>query len=249
MLILGAIAILTLLLGSNDLPFLIPKEEKAINKVIVDKQTRKELKVIFTDIEKYEKKYRKEKKAYIKQLNRVNSDQLATAGQFQILGEKMENVNSNAQDFMISKRLAIKAIVTVEEWNSILAEGKKRYRKSEKQYDKVYPKFEKSMDKLVKGVRNTLFDTVKAEMIVDRMLKFSKMTLKNSKKLNTYNVFDHPVISNIESTENELKVLVPEMLSLRQEVLDEYVAIHNLIATNCTAKQWPKIVKRVNKLF
>jgi hypothetical protein len=249
MLIIGLIALLTMLLGDNELPFLIPKEERTINKVISDKQKRKELKVIFTSIEKYEKKYRKEKKAYFKQLRKVNADQKSTNEQFQVVGEKIEDVNRKAQDFMISKRLAIKAILTVEEWQNILAEGKEGYRKSEKRYGKAYPKFDKSVNKLVKGVHNNISDPETAELIVDHMLKFSEMTIGHSKKLKLYNVFDHRVINDIESSEAELNALVPERLRLRQEVFDEYVTIHNLIAANCTTKQWSKIIKKVNKLF
>lgn len=249
MLIAGLIALLSLLFGSNDLPFLLPKAEKAMHKVIVDRAKRKQLDDIFKRVEKYEKKFKKEKKAYIKQLEKLNSDQEARTEDFNAVGETILKVNSETLDFMVGIRLSIGALITQEEWTAIVDEGRKSYKKSEKQYVKVYPKFEKAVNKLTARIENIIADKAKAKLITDRISNFHKMTVTNSKELAAYNVFDNPVLGNIESTEAELRALNPDMLALRSEVFDEYVAIHNLISVNCTSREWTKVIKKFNKLF
>jgi len=249
MLIAGLIALLSLLFGSNDLPFLLPKAEKAMNKVIVDKDKRKQLDDIFKRVEKYEKKFRKEKKSYIKQLEKLNSDQKATAEHFNAVGETMLRVNTETLDFMVSIRLSIGGVITQAQWIAIIDESRKSYEKSKQQYVKVYPKFEKAVNKLTNRIEDIMDDQAKAKLITDRIQAFHKMTISNSKKLVAFNVFNNPVLGNIKSTEKELRALNPDMLRLRSEIFDEYVAIHNLIAANCTHKEWTRVVKKFNKLF
>ena len=220
-----------------------------MSKVIEDKGKRKQLNAIFKDVEKYEKKFKKEKKAYLKQLEKLNSDQKATAEQFNVVGETMVEVNTETLDFMVNTRLSIGKVITKEEWLSIIAEGRKRFVKSEKQYVKVYPKLEKAVSNLNGRIESIIEDETKAKLITDRVKNFHKMTAANSKELNAYNVFDNPVLSNIESSEDELRLLNPAMLKLRKEVFNEYVAIHNLIAANCTAKEWRIVINKFNKLY
>jgi len=249
MLIAGLIALLSLLFGSNDLPFLIPKEEKAMDKVIYDKAKRKQLNDIFERVEKYEKKFRKEKKSYVKQLEKLNVDQKATPTQFIEVGETILRDNAETFDFMVSIRLAIGELISQDEWTAIVKEGRKRYNKSEKQYVKVYPTFEKAVNILTGRIESIITDKVKAKVITEQILNFHKLTVENTNELSDYNVFDNPVLANIESSEKDLRALNQQMLQLRSEVFDEYVVTRNLIATNCTPKEWPRVVKKFNKLF
>lgn len=249
MLIAGLIALLSLMLGDTTMPFLLPNEEKSIKKVIVDKERKKQLDFIAKGIESKEDQYKKNKKAYIKELEKLNLDRSATAEQFLEVTDQVYQVNKDAFDFMVKIRLTIGELISVEEWDAIIADGKKRYHKNKTKYEKAYPDFEKAINKISNSVEKVISDKEKAKLISTRIKKFSVLTLENSKQIAAYNIYDHPVLSNIKSTEEELKAIRPEILELRNQVVKEYIAIHNLIAENTTEEEWPKVVKKVNKLF
>lgn len=249
MLIAGLIALLSMMLGETTLPFLLPKEEKSINKVIKDESKKKQLKIIAKGIEKKEDEYKENRKEYRNELEELNLNRSTTPEQFLVVTGQIHRVNMEAFDFMVKVRLTIGELLTVEEWDAIIADGKKRYHKTESKYEKAYPDFEKTINKIINRVEKTISDKEKAKLISSRIKKFSKLTLENSKKIASYNIYDHPVLSNIRSTEEELKAIRPEILALRNEVVSEYIAIHNLLAANTTEEEWPKVVKKVNKLF
>lgn len=249
MLIAGLIALLSMMLGDTSMPFLLPKEEKSFEKIIEDKTKKKQLKLIAKEIESKEDQYKKDKKAYLKEIEKLNLDRLATPEQFLLITDQIHHVNKDAFDYMVKVRLNIGELITIEEWDAIIEDGKKRYQKKEKQYEKAYPDFEKAIDKIISRIENTISDKEKAELIASQIRNFAVLTLENSKKIASYNIYEHPVSGNIQSTEAELKAIRPELLELRNEVVREYVAIHNLIAANTTEEEWPKVVKKVNKLF
>lgn len=249
MLIAGLIALLSLMFGDTDMPFLLPKEEKSIKNIIKDKVKRKQLMFIAEGIESREEQYKKDKKSYTKELEKLNLDRSATSEQFHIVGDQIHQVNKEAFNYMVKIRLTIGQLITVEEWDAIIVDGKKRYHKTKTKYEKGYSDFEKAINEIRDHVEKSISDEEKAKLISARIKRFSLLTLENSKKLAAYNVYDHPVFSNIQSTEEELKAVRPEILELRNEVTQEYIAIHLLIAANTTEEEWPKVVKKVNKLF
>lgn len=249
MLIAGLIALLSLMLGDTEMPFLLPNEEKSINKIIKDPLKRKQLKIIAKGIDEREDQYKKDKKAYTKELEELNLDRLATPEQFQIVADQIYHINKEAFNYMVKVRLSIGEFITVEEWNAIIADGKKRYHKTETKYEKAYPDFIKAIDEIIDRIENTISDKEKSKIIAERLRLFSELTVENSKKIAAYNIYDYPVLSNIQSTEGELKAIRPEILELRNKVVREYIAIHNLIAANTSEEEWPKVVKKVNKLF
>ena len=249
MLIAGLIALLSMMLGDTSMPFLLPKEEKSIKKIIIDKTIRSQLKIIAKEIEKKEDQFKKDKKAYTKQLEKLNLNRSSNAEEFLVVTDQIHRVNKEAFDFMVKVRLTIGELITTEEWNAIIEDGKKRYHKTETKYEKAYPDFEKAINKIIDRIENTVSDKKKAEVITARIRSFSVLTLQNSRKIGSYNIYDHPVLGNIQSTEQELKAVRPALLELKNEVVREYVAIHNLIAANTTEEEWPKVVKKVNKLF
>ena len=220
MLIGGLIALLSLLLGSETKPFLIPEGEKAVKKVIVDKNTRKELKVIFQSIEKKEKKYKKTRKKYLKDLDKFSKIKSVDNDELVALGKHIQKVNNETNDFMIKARISIGKHITDDEWKKIIEHAKKEFDKADKKYEKVYPKLEKALRKLSARITKELDNKEAAEMINIRLAGFAELTLKNAKKLNSYNVFENQVFANIHSTEEELKVVSLEMLELRTEVTD-----------------------------
>jgi len=249
MLIIGLIALLTMLLGDNDLPFLLPREEKSINRVIDDKEKHKLLDFIVKGVEDKEKQYKKDKKGYTKELETLNLDRHTTTEQFSEVANNIYITNDEAFRFMIKIRLSIAQVITTDEWNLILEDSRDRFKKNVIKYEKIYPEFEKTMEKIIKRVENVISNKEDAAIIAYQMRSFSKLTLKNSKELVAINVYDHPVLSNIEATEEELLAVAPEIHKLRTEVVEEYIAIHNLLAKITTEKEWPKVVKKVNKLF
>ena len=93
MIIGGLIALFSLLLGAEGMPFLIPEEEKAVKKVVVDKETRKKLKILFNKVEDREKVYKKERKVFFKQLDEITKNQNATKEDFSRIGEEFQEVN------------------------------------------------------------------------------------------------------------------------------------------------------------
>lgn len=249
MLIAGLIALLSMMLGDATMPFLLPKEEKSINKIIKDPVKSKQLKIIAKGIEEREDQYKEDKKAYTKELEALNLERLTTSEQFQIVADQIYHINKEAFDYMVKVRLSIGEFITVEEWNAIIDDGKKRYHKTETKYEKAYPDFEKVINKIIDRVEEVISDKEKAKLISARIRGFSILTIENSKKIAGYNIYDHPVLSDIRSTEVELNAIGPKILELRIEVVREYIAIHNLIAANTSEEEWPKVVKKVNKLF
>lgn len=249
MLIGGLIALLSLLLGSESMPFLIPEEEKVVRKVIVDKDKRKQLKLNFAMVGDKEKAYKKDRKKFFRLLDEVTREQSSTSEDFAKLGEEFQDVNAEVYSFMVNIRLSVGKIVTTDEWNEIIQVGEKEFYKSDKQYEKAWPRFEKKINKLNAQIRTMLANGPMAILIQEKLTSFGLLTLKNAKALNTYNVYENEVYNNIHSSKEELEAVSVELLQFRAEVYDEYVAIHQLIAKNTSEKEWRKIVKDLNKLF
>ena len=128
---------------TNSFSSIASKEEKSIEKVIEDKEKRILLKHVVEGIEEKEDQYKRDKKAYIKELERLNLNRSATPEQFLIVTDKMHQINQEAFDFMVLTRLTIGGFITVEEWDAIIADGKNRYHKTKTKYEKAYPDFEK----------------------------------------------------------------------------------------------------------
>lgn len=249
MLIAGLIALLSMMLGETHMPFLLPNEEKSIDKIIKDKVKRKQLTFIAEGIEEKESQYKKDKKKYTEKLEKLNLNRNATSAEFRVATDQIHRINKEAFSYMVKVRLSIDEFLTDQEWNAIITDGKKRYHKTKTKYEKAYPDFEKAINKLIVQIDNTIEDKEKSRLITKRIRMFSTLTLQNSKKISSYNIYDHPVLSDINSTEKELKLLGEEILKLRGEVVKEYILIHNLIVENTTEEEWPKIMKKINKLF
>lgn len=246
---MALITLLIRLMGDTSLPFLLPKEEKSINKVIMEKDRRNQLDFIVKGIGHKEKVYKKEKKSLLKEIEKLNLDRDATVEQFNKIADKIRATNEDAFNYMVTARLEIGNIITTNEWSLILADSKKYYQKTEKQYNKVYPAFEKSIQKLIKRIESSIDSKDRAAIVITHIKDFSGLTLKNSKELAAINVYEHPVLTNIKSTEQELITVGPQIQKLRNQVTEAYIALHVLIAANTTEEEWPKVVKKVNKLF
>jgi len=249
MLIGGLIALFSLLLGSDGMPFLIPKEEKAITKVIVEKDTRKKLKVLFKEVGVREKAYKKDRKKFLKLLDKITKEQNSTPEDFAKIGREFQQKNADVYSFMVNIRIKLGSYVTDEEWAEIIEIGKKEFYKADKDYEKAWPKFEKRINKLNAKVRLGMSDSKSANLTQNKLTAFGLLTLKNAKLLNTYNVYENDVYNDIHSSLQELEAVSDELLELRSEVFDEYVEIHQFIASNCSPKEWQKVVKHLNKLF
>ena len=165
MIIIGLIFLLTILLGDNDLPFLLPREEKSINRVIEDKEKHKLLDFIVKGVENKEKQYWKDKKGYIKELEQLNLDRHSTAEQFSEVANNIYITNNEAFRYMIKIRLSIAQVITTTEWNLILEDSRDRFKKNVIKYEKIYPEFEKTMEKIIKRVENVMSDKDDAVII------------------------------------------------------------------------------------
>lgn len=249
MIIGGLIALFSMLMGADGLPFLIPKEEKAVKKVIVDKERRQKLKILFQKVADKEKAYNKDRKRFFKLLDETTNDQNSTAEDFARLGDDFQAVNAGVYDFMVDIRLSLGSYLTDEEWDAIIEFGKEEFYKADRSYEKAWPKFDKKINQLNARIRVTMVDEQKALIIQEKLTAFGLLTLKNAKALNTYNVYENEVYNDIHSTKAELENVSSELLALRAEVFDEYVEIHKMIANNTSEQEWKKIVKSLNKLF
>jgi hypothetical protein len=249
MITMALITLLIRLMGDTSLPFLLPKEEKSISKVIVEKDRRKQLEIIVKGIGNKEKAFKKEKKFLLKEIEKLNIDRDATVDQFNKIADKIRATNEDAFNYMVTSRLELGNIVTTDEWVLILADSKKRYQRTEKKYNKVYPAFEKSIEKLIKRIESSIDSEERTAIVITHIQDFSALTVKNSKELTAINVYEHPVLSNIMSTEQELLTVGQEIRKLRNQITEGYIALHVLIAVNTTEQEWPKVVKKVNRLF
>lgn len=249
MLIGGLLVLFSLLLGSDQLPLLIPEEGKAIKKVIVDKETRIKLNLLFKRVEEKEKEYKKDRKNFLKLLDKVTKKQSSSAEDFAKVGTGFQELNADVYEFMVDIRRSLGIYITDKEWEEIIGYSYKEYYKADKDYEKAWPKFEKRINKLNSRVRSAMSDSKSSNPIQKKLTAFGLLTLKNAKLLNTYNVYENEVFNNIHSTKEELEAVSAELLKLRAEVFEEYIAIHQLIASNTSPEEWDKIVNHLNKLF
>lgn len=181
MLIAGLIALLSLMFGDTDMPFLLPKEEKSIDNVIEDKVKRKQLKVIVKEVEKKEEQFKKDKKAYTKELEKLNRNRASTTTEFNAVVYQIKKVNIEAFDFMVKIRVTIADVITTDEWDAIIEDGKKRFDKTETKFEKTYPDFEKAINTVVDRAENIVSDKEKANLIAKRIRNFYKLTLKTAR--------------------------------------------------------------------
>ncbi len=118
--LVGLFVLLFSILGGSDSPFVIPKIEKTVMKVIVDKERKSEVKALFKEFNKEWKSLRKMRKKQAKQLKKNIKNYSTENKMLAEIASTSATQRSDINDKLVELRLSIQELITSEEWKKII---------------------------------------------------------------------------------------------------------------------------------
>jgi len=253
--IIGTIALLTLLFGGGVELFFINNFDKGVKEYVIEKDRQKEILANLKTSKKLISNFNKEREKQYKLFKKLNVSHETTKGDLVDLFDDLYKERVTHQEVMIDKRLSVIKKIKADEWDSIMVFSKVSL---DKQIEKEQKKLEKNE---AKGKETKVFEKTRKAIInnVSELGKQQVLTTGLSSMINTFEelsdeaernyVNENDILIRKDATKDELKQLAGEMNDLRRLIFDQLIEFHLLIKENTNITEWEKIMKAFNKEF
>lgn len=246
--IIGALALLSLLFGGGNEIFFIEKLEKGIKEYVVEKDRQKDILADVKTTKKFVEQYNKGRKTQIKEFKELYKNQATNDEALNAFYDVLHKERIVFQDEIIDYRLAIFNKIEEDEWNNIVEYSEASIdKKIEKAQKKKKNKNEVAFKKTRKAVISSLSDMNKQKVLIDGLDTMINSFEELGLKINSINVKESHVISKKGATKEELKKLMDEMNDLRNLSFDQLLTFRNLIKENSNEVAWNTIIKAFSK--
>ncbi|WP_075602372.1 hypothetical protein [Saccharicrinis aurantiacus] len=240
--------IAALLFGGNEMDYyMVSSLEKGMNKCIVDKNEKQEIKQVLKTSKSETKSFYKAQKQNTKELKKLLLSNKTTTKEFYTFEEKKIDELSAYQNKVFETRITCLKYITEQEWNCIIETAEKHTLKD------IQKKSKSTKEDPFKKVKLVIEKEVASEINQKHLLK-SVDKLENSyqellEALQKRNEIDQAVISQYDSTIDDFKVIATEINSLRSDAFDQLVQFHHDASPLTSAEQWQSIAKQLNKVI
>ena len=251
--IIGTIALLTLLFGGGLDFFFIDNLEKGIKEYVIEKDRRKEILADLKVSKKLMSNYNKEREAKYKTFKKLNFSHESSREDLVGFFNKLYKERVAYQKEMVDERLAVIKKIKADEWDSIMVFSKTSLKK---QIEKEQKKVEKNKDKgkviapfvkTRKAITENVPDSEKQQILksgLDKMISsIEELTIETA----TFNVNESKLLVNQDATKDELLKLGDTVNKMRQLIFDELIDFHMLVKENTNITEWDKIMKIFSK--
>lgn len=251
--IIGTIALLTLLFGGGLDSFYIDNFEKGIKEYVIEKDRKKEILADLKTSKKLISNYSKERKAEYKAFKKLNISHETTkedlVGFFNILHKE----RAVYQNEMVDERLTVIKKIKADEWDSIMVFSKtsldKKIEKAENKLEKNKGKGKEVVPfvKTIKAITANVLDSEKQQVLklgLDKMISsIEELTIETG----TINANESKLLTHQNATKDELIKLGNKLNDMRRLIFDELIDFHMLVKENTSITEWDKIMKAFNK--
>ncbi len=252
--IIGTIALLTLLFGGGGLDFFfVDNLEKGVKEYVIEKDRKKEILADLKTSKKLVKNFHKERETNYKTFKKLNSSRETNKEDLVDFFNKLYEERVAYQKEMVDDRLAVIKNIKADEWDSIMVFSKASL---DKQIEKEQKKLEKNKEKgkgltpfvkTRKAITKNVPDSEKQQILksgLDKMISsIEELTVETA----TFNVNESKLLANQNATKDELIKLGDTVNKMRQLIFDELIDFHMIVKENTNITEWDKIMKAFNK--
>jgi len=251
--IVGTLALLTLLFGSGSFElFFVHDFEKGVKEIVLDKDRKKEILSDIKEVKSVAKEYEKLRKAEFKEFKELNNSRTASADDFMKFFTEIQTQRVAHQSSISDFRVEINKKLEQSEWDSILAfstksieeEIAKAQKKSEKKKDK--PK-EKPFENTRETLTEVITDSEKEKNIIVQLDELVNDMDKLQKDVNGMFADHKDIFSQKDASKSDLQTLSKSVNNIRKEFYDELTSFHFALKENTNDEEWNTIIKTFNK--
>ena len=236
--------------GSLDV-FYIDKIEQGVNKEVVDKDRKKDLKSDLKVYSKSVKEFNKVRKNQLKDLRKKNLDRSTTGEWYADFYAARLQERIKHQKTFIDQRIVLQQKITDDEWDAIM---KRASDEVTKQAEKEQRKEMKKMDKnLFRDQEKAIVDNIAEQdsrmILLEALGVFEALYDQIHESYDNINVNESVFLADKDASEEEM-LFLSELLNEQRVALFESYTIF-LIAMHAVAtdEEWTPIIKAFNKLL
>ena len=252
--IIGTIALITLLLGGGGLDFFfIDNLEKGVKEYVIEKDREKEILADLKTSKKLISNFHKEREAKHKTFKKLNFSHETNREDLVGFFNELYKERVAYQKEMVDERLAVNKKIKADEWDSIMVFSKISL---DKQIEKEQKKLEKNKEKgkefapfvkTRKAITENVLDSEKQQALksgLDKMISSIEGLTIETEAINTN---ESNLLTRQNATKDELLKLGDELNEMRRHIFDELIDFHILVKENTNRTEWDKIMKTFNK--
>ncbi|MEH6581430.1 MAG: hypothetical protein V7754_05790 [Halioglobus sp.] len=259
--VVGTIFLLTILFGGGLIDtFFVAELEKGVKEYVVGDERQKE---ILSDLKMSKsalKTFNKNRKEQFKAYKKLSSSRATTGEELNDFFLALREERLELQRQLVDARLDLAQKIQPEEWVSIIALSEESIaenaEKAQKKADKKLAKsqgytetiqeevfFEKTRKSLAQSITDSDKQTTITNGLDEVVVEFQKL----ERRLRSINVTENIVISNRDSTREDLDSIAIETNELRSLGFEALFRFHFLIRENTTEPEWDKLIKAFHK--
>jgi len=251
--IIGTIALITMLFGGGFDFFFIDNLEKGVKEYVIEKDRRKEILADLKTSKKLISNYSKERKAKYKTFKKLNISPETTREDLVDFFNKLYKERVAYQKEIVDSRIAVNKKIKADEWDSIMVFSKTSL---DKQIEKDQKKLEKNKDKgkditpfvkTRKAITDNVLDSEKQQILKSGLDKMISSIEELMIETGTINANESKLLTNQNATKDELLKLGNKLNEMRRLIFDELIDFHMLVKENTNITEWDKIIKAFNK--
>ncbi len=251
MLIGLATLIMSLFFGGSVDVFYIDKIEQGINKEVVDKDRKKDLKSDLKVYSKSVKEFNKVRKNQLKDLRKKNLDRSTTEEWYaEFYASRMQERIKHQKTF-IDQRIVLQQKITDDEWDAIMKRASDEVTKqAEKEQRKEMKKKDKNLFRVQeKAIVDNIAEQDSRMILLEALGVFEALYDQIHESYENINVNETQVLADKDASEEELIILAELLNEQRVELYGGYTVYLIAMQALVTDEEWTPIMKAFNKLL
>lgn len=239
----------SLIFGSGEDVFFIPKLDKYVSRHLNDKELVEEFKQARKQTKKLRKKFQKTNSKRLKEIRKLNKTFVATIDDFNKVGKSLEEHRIELQKIEIQELLNLKTYISEEKWTLVFLDAQRDISKLNKKNNKKIMSFEKNLVKIERAIKRKLPENEKSADFYKQYSEYSKELLIRVTEYFNYSEDENNVIMEYNSSRKDYEELARTINTYRREIYKEFVESHFALVEATTEKEFQSIIKQLNKTF
>lgn len=246
-------ALITILSGGQESPYVIPKVQKYVKQEIQDKDRKAEVLSVLKGYEKEWKKLEKARKKQAKALAKMNKDFNSNEDDMSALMEAARAKRLALKDKLVDSRLTIQELITDEEWEAIVAKGTETKPKQEKKLSKADAKAQLEQDKLLTSIaeeiESSFTDQDDREQANEYLTAFEENITTLLVASQDYPREARELLQNRTASRDDIEKVVTKEEGLRSEVHASFLELRKNLRSLSSENNWSKLSKALGKFI
>lgn len=245
--IVGTIALISMLFFGGVEYFLMDELEKGVKTYVVEKDRRKEIEADLKVSMDIIKAFNKDRKSQLKVFKEMNANRDVTQTELDKFYNDRHEERSALQSNVISARLKVLPKLEEEEWEGIVKMSEETLTANIEKAAKKKPN--DIFSNVIKTINKTIAEEDKAPTAVKLLNDFEIVRNSALKSIESLKASDNEVLTKKNASFNELKSMAEGGNSFRKEAYMAFVDFHFQMKDITNETEWAKIMKEFNKVL